>query len=289
METSQRDSKNKRTPPSDSFPCPIVPLTHSDHKTITTWKFEKEKMLSLTQEDRKNRYWCRHSFVPLGCINTWAIDQLYDNKLDRNTYGSLRTRPDRVEKKKKKPEILKFNMNLHLAEKVSIYEGNITRLEVDAIVSAANETLTPGHGVDRAIHQAAGKWLRQENRTFNGCKTSETKISGGYKLPAKHVIFTVGPRRPQPEILERTYRNSLQTLLDNQLKSIAIPCISTGPYSYPNDTACSIALKTVRKFLESHHKDIDRVVFCTFLPIDTTIYKQKMSIIFPIVNQDQDK
>ena len=138
---------------------------------------------------------------------------------------------------------------------IKVYQGDITTLAVDAIVNAANRTLLGGGGVDGAIHRAAGKELLAECRTLNGCETGEAKITGGYKLPAKHVIHTVGPvwhggKNNEDQLLENAYANSLKLAAQNDLKSIAFPAISTGVYGFPKERAANIAVATIKSFLD---------------------------------------
>lgn len=151
------------------------------------------------------------------------------------------------------------------ATKIDIVRGDITKLDVDAIVNAANTTLLGGGGVDGAIHRAAGPELLAECRTLGGCRPGEAKITRGYNLPARFIIHTVGPvwsggTRGEGEVLANCYRNSLQLAVENGIKTIAFPAISCGAYRYPVSEAAQIAVKTTRKFLASNDK-IDKVIF----------------------------
>jgi len=159
---------------------------------------------------------------------------------------------------------------------ISVHRGDITKLAVDAIVNAANETLLGGGGVDGAIHRAAGKELLEECRTLNGCKTGQAKMTRGYRLPAKYVIHTVGPvwrggNNGEPELLADCYRNSLKLAADNGLKTIAFPAISTGVYGYPKEQAAEIAVRTIREFLKE--KDME-VILVAFSESDAQIYER---------------
>ena len=149
--------------------------------------------------------------------------------------------------------------------KIEIARGDITKLEVDAIVNAANTTLLGGGGVDGAIHRAAGRELLAECLALLGCEPGEAKITRGYRLPARFVIHTVGPiwrggKHGEPETLANCYQNSLQLAVENGIKTIAFPAISCGAYGYPIQAAARIAMNTTHKFL-ANTDELDKVIF----------------------------
>ncbi|MBD2078618.1 O-acetyl-ADP-ribose deacetylase [Leptolyngbya sp. FACHB-17] len=153
-------------------------------------------------------------------------------------------------------------------DKLEIRIADITKLEVDAIVNAANSSLLGGGGVDGAIHRAAGSQLVKECRMLRGCQTGQAKITKGYQLPAKFVIHAVGPvwqdgRKGEPELLASCYRESLKLAIQHEVRTIAFSAISCGVYGYPIEQACEIALRETISFL--HENDaIEKVVFACF-------------------------
>lgn len=161
---------------------------------------------------------------------------------------------------------------------IEVIQADITTLEVDAIVNAANSTLLGGGGVDGAIHRAAGPELKKFCATLGGCPTGEARITPGFRLAAKHVIHTVGPvyhggQSGEPALLANCYRNSLELALKNGVRSIAFPSISTGVYGYPKDEAARIAIRVMREF----EPRFDRIIACCFSEADRARYEQALA------------
>ena len=163
---------------------------------------------------------------------------------------------------------------------IQVVQGDITKLDCDGIVNAANRSLLGGGGVDGAIHRAAGPELLAECRTLHGCRTGEAKITKGYRLRAKYIIHTVGPiysgTAEDAAQLADCYRNSLNLAKEHDVHSIAFPAISTGVYGYPLDAATQIAVDTVTDWLQSHADCDMRVIFCCFDARTAQAYQTKM-------------
>ncbi|XP_030298481.1 ADP-ribose glycohydrolase MACROD2 isoform X2 [Sparus aurata] len=231
------------------------------------WKTEKDRLLRLDREERRKEY-RRQDFIPLDKIPTWREDNQSNEK----------------------EEGKELTGGGGLTDKVSLYKGDITVLEVDAIVNAANSSLLGGGGVDGCIHKAAGSCLYDECHSLNGCETGKAKITCGYDLPARYVIHTVGPVArghvgpTETNDLTSCYQNSLRLMKEHGLSTVAFPCISTGIYGFPNEPAAEIALNTVKSWIEENPDKNTRVIFCVFLETDFAIYKKKMAVMF----QDND-
>jgi O-acetyl-ADP-ribose deacetylase len=167
------------------------------------------------------------------------------------------------------------------AARLEVITADITTLSVDAIVNAANTSLLGGGGVDGAIHRAAGPELVAECRMLHGCKTGDAKITKGYRLPAKHVIHTVGPvwnggSHKEDDLLASCYRRSIELCRKHDLASVAFPAISTGIYRFPADRAAGIAVRTVAEALPSA-PSLTRVIFCCFSVDSARLHEQAMA------------
>ncbi len=163
-------------------------------------------------------------------------------------------------------------------ERIEVIVGDITVMDVDAIVNAANNTLMGGGGVDGAIHRAAGPKLVEECLLLKGCPTGEAKISGGHQLPARHIIHTVGPvwhggGKNEEKLLASCYQKSLGLARENNIKTIAFPAISTGAYRFPIDLAANIAIRETRDFLNVNILP-EKVIFVCFDPAVRTVYEE---------------
>ena len=165
---------------------------------------------------------------------------------------------------------------------IHVEQGDITKLDCDCIVNAANRSLLGGGGVDGAIHRAAGPELLAECRTLHGCRTGEAKITKGYRLKAKYIIHTVGPiysgTAEDAAQLADCYRNSLNLAKEHDVHSIAFPAISTGVYGYPLEDATEIAVKTVAQWLEAHADYAMQVIFCCFDARTERVYRTIMKM-----------
>ncbi|XP_048367987.1 ADP-ribose glycohydrolase MACROD1 isoform X2 [Sphaerodactylus townsendi] len=238
-----------------------------DLTTATDWKEAKSFLKGLNAKQRREHYFTK-DFIKLKQIPTW-----------KEMAKNARVKP---------PEGAIYPKDNHLNEKISLFRGDITKLEVDAIVNAGDSSLLGGGGVDGCIHRAAGPLLKEECRTLNGCETGQAKISCGYRLPAKCVIHTVGPiaqgepSAAQAAELGGCYERSLKLAVENKLRTVAFPCISTGVFGYPNEAAADVVLHVLHKWLEENKEKVDRIILCVFLETDEMIYKEKLPRFFPV-------
>lgn len=238
-----------------------APEATEDTDKIRAW-WAREEALSL--EERRARYACGANYVRESDIKRWSQTELDADEVlvGAPTFAT----PDE-----------------ELNSKVAIWQGNITALEIDAIVNAANNSLLGGGGVDGAIHRAAGNRLVKECYLLNGCETGGAKITRGYSLPAKYVIHTVGPIGERPKELTNCYERSLNLAAKHGLRSIAFCGISTGVYGYPLKAAIHIAYSTVRRWLETgdNRTKMDLVIFCVFMQNELNAYRQLLPGYFP--------
>jgi O-acetyl-ADP-ribose deacetylase len=179
-----------------------------------------------------------------------------------------------------------------MSERIEIWQGDITKLRVDAIVNAANNSLLGGGGVDGAIHRAAGPRLLAETRTLGGCPTGEAKISGGYNLPAKWVIHTVGPvwqggGHGEDELLTNCYRNSLALAVQRGIRTIAFPAISTGVYGFPRERAAYIAVAEVHRFL-AHDTTLEKVILVSYDRAAYEVMRGTLDAAQTVLDTDQE-
>ncbi|XP_026637232.1 O-acetyl-ADP-ribose deacetylase MACROD1 isoform X1 [Microtus ochrogaster] len=245
---------------------PLAMAAKVDLSTSTDWKEAKSFLKGLSDKQREEHYFCR-DFIKLKKIPTW-----------KETAKGVTV----------KVEDPKYKKDKQLNEKISLFRGDITKLEVDAIVNAANNSLLGGGGVDGCIHRAAGPLLTDECRTLQNCETGKAKITCGYRLPAKYVIHTVGPiavgqpSTSQAAELRSCYLSSLDLLLEHRLRSVAFPCISTGVFGYPNEAAAEVVLTALREWLEQHKDKVDRLIVCVFLEKDEDIYRERLPHYFPV-------
>ncbi|GBM63451.1 O-acetyl-ADP-ribose deacetylase MACROD1 [Araneus ventricosus] len=233
---------------------------------------EKKKYLNMNLAEKREEYYCKASYVTLDDIPTWT------------EYSRIikRTQPNK-----------EYKADAQLNDKVSIFVGDIKVLEIDAIVNSSNRGLLcsaiiKGDAsestkvINGGIHRAAGSSLSAECISLNGCGEGEARITGGYKLPAKYIIHTVGPVGLKPILLRNCYLSCLNLAKENGLKTVAFPSISTGQRGYPNRSAAQVALSTVREFLEENVTEMDRIIFGLFESIDVRIYESLMQNYFPV-------
>lgn len=232
---------------------------HPNKEADKNWK---EYYLKLSLEEKRKEYSCGKKYVCIDAVEGWSS---YALKVKTTA----------------KP---RYEINDQLNMKISLWRGDITALEIDVICNAANNSLLGGGGVDGAIHRAAGSKLLTECSSLKGCETGDAKLTGGYKLPAKYVLHTVGPIGEKPKALASCYRTCLNLAKTHKLRTIAFPCISTGIYGYDVEKATPVVMETVRDWLlvEENSESIDKIIFCVFLKKDVEVYENNLLEFFPV-------
>ncbi|KAF0973946.1 hypothetical protein FDP41_007030 [Naegleria fowleri] len=221
-----------------------------------------------TLQEKRSLYACGNDFVTLDQL------ELYPSNREYPILSQFNPEHDAIKKGY-------YDYNEAINKKISFFRGDVSQLEIDAVVNAANESLLGGGGIDGAIHRAAGGILRKYNALLNGCDTGCTKISPGFKLPAKYILHTVGPVGENPQKLTSAYTTCLELVEQYNIKSVAFCGISTGIFGYPLDKATFIAMHTVRQWMEIHHEKVDRIIFITFLKKEVDMYNTVAPYFFP--------
>eukprot|EP00742_Colponemidia_sp_Colp-10_P013678 GILJ01015468.1.p1 GENE.GILJ01015468.1~~GILJ01015468.1.p1 ORF type:complete len:352 (+),score=64.01 GILJ01015468.1:1-1056(+) len=224
---------------------------------------------------RRDRYECQE-YVTVGDLQKWSatVSELQVRGLPKvNDYKASVTARDTGRR---------FPCDPSLNEKVFLYQGDITELEIDGIVNAANSSLLGGGGIDGAIHSAAGPLLVKECRHLKGCESGNTKVTKGYSLPAKYVLHTVGPYGRGDAKLHSCYTTCLEVAREKGIRSLAFCCVGTGIYSFPLVRAAHIALRCVRQWLEASPDAFDAIIFCVFQNVELAVYQCVMPSYFPV-------
>ena len=225
----------------------------------------REYIESLPIAEKRKLYKCK-SYLQLKDIERWPDFKIANKCKSQHSLKNPVTPDDAI------------------SDKISLWSGDITKLEIDAIVNAANKSLLGWRGLDGAIHDAAGRSLYNECYRLDGCDTGCAKITCGYRLPARYIIHTVGPMGERREALQSCYESCLRLVEENNIKSIAFCCISTGISGYPNTNAAVLAIKTVRNWFETSNyakTQMERVIFCVSLKVNYQIYSDLLCLFFP--------
>ncbi|OWF38256.1 O-acetyl-ADP-ribose deacetylase MACROD1 [Mizuhopecten yessoensis] len=269
-EGKKNDEETKKTHSPERTSPQQRRLSSQDSKWHNKCQADKEKYLNMLIADKRKVYKCK-KFFQLTDIPTWEEFFLAnEEKLRRKLRGKKLT--------------VKAEVNEFFNKKLTLWRGDITALEIDSIVNAANNSLLGGGGVDGAIHNAAGSCLVSECRTLGGCDTGDAKLTGD-------VIHTVGPIGENQVALKSCYMTSLEVMVENKLRSIAFPCISTGIYGYPSSKAADVVLSSIREWLEEDNNadKVDRIIFCLFMPQDVALYEELMQLYFPVSSSLEQK
>lgn len=286
----------------DTVRTPTSPTSQSSPQTPTTPQHQHHRRI-LSRELRVNpELFQRRQFYHCGG-NFYSVDEIpkyvdefqgVDTAITETpaSIGDATEETATVAANKKQQQQPRFLPNQEINEKISIWRGDITLLEADAIVNAANESLLGGGGIDGAIHMAAGPELQQYNALLGGCPVGSARLSPGYRLPAKYVISTVGPQGEHPLALRSCYEACLEIAAQNrEIESIAFCCVSVGNYGYELDKATNVALETVRRWLERSYNriKINRIIFVVYNDREEQMYRELMPTYFPLVGEQEQK
>eukprot|EP01080_Neovahlkampfia_damariscottae_P011092 gene11092-3799_t len=249
------------------------------------YHFDLKNLVTLENVDKWSEVgWKRPNYGP---TQHFKAPVLYTKKIEEKKKEEKKDTPTTSKKDPTKyiqEQIPKIEPNEELNKIISLFKGDICKMEVDGIQNAANSGCMGGGGIDGAIHSGAGPTLERECATLNGCKLGRCRITKGYDLPSKYVLHTVGPMEEDPESLASCYTTTLKQAMKHHLKTVALCRVSTGIFGYPSERAGHLSLLVVRKFLleNNNYKNFDRIIFVVFGNHDEKLFNELMPVYFPL-------